>query len=30
MMKMDVGVPTYFEYIKDNLTNGSKIGVDPN
>lgn len=29
MMKMDVGVPPYFEHIKDMMSNGTKIGVDP-
>jgi hypothetical protein len=29
MMKMEAGVPQYFEWIKDNLKEGSKIGVDP-
>lgn len=28
MMKMEAGVPPYFEWIKDNLAKGSKIGVD--
>lgn len=29
MMKMDVGEPTYFEWITKNITKGSKIGCDP-
>lgn len=29
MMKMDVGIPPYFEYIGTTLTAGSKLGVDP-
>jgi hypothetical protein len=29
MMKMEVGVKTYFEWISENLKSGDKIGVDP-
>lgn len=29
MMKMEAGVKPYFEWIKENIKEGSKIGVDP-
>jgi Xaa-Pro aminopeptidase len=29
MMKMEQNLPSYFEWIKDNLPKGSTIGVDP-
>jgi Xaa-Pro aminopeptidase len=28
LMKMDVGQPPYFEWIKDNLPAGAKLGID--
>lgn len=30
MMKMEKGAKTYFEWIKENIPKGSKIGVDEN
>lgn len=29
MMKMEVGITTYFEWISQNLKEGARIGVDP-
>jgi Xaa-Pro aminopeptidase len=28
MMKMEAGIPPYFEWIKNNIPEGTKIGVD--